>query len=108
VFHCSKKGKKLENIVKNSRVCFEVDSGVIIPNKKVCGFSVRYKSVIAYGIATIQNDPHRMLEALKQLTEKYASEKVSNQLTLDIVSSYDNLMVVEIIVSDFKGKKNPP
>ena len=108
VFHCSKKGKKLENIVKNSLVCFEVDSGVIIPNEKACGFSVNYKSVIAYGNATIQNDPHRMLEALKQLTEKYASEKVSNQLTLDIISSYDNLVVVEIIVSDFKGKKNPP
>ena len=108
VFHCSKEGKKLENIVKNSRVCFEVDSGVIIPSEKACGFSVKYKSVIAYGTATIQKDPNRILEALKQLTEKYASKKVSNQLTLDIVSSHDNLIVVEIKVSDIKGKKNPP
>jgi nitroimidazol reductase NimA-like FMN-containing flavoprotein (pyridoxamine 5'-phosphate oxidase superfamily) len=108
VFHCSKNGKKLENIVKNPRVCFEVDSGVIIPSGKACGLSVKYKSVIAYGTATIQKNPSRILEALKQLTEKYASEKVSNQLTLDIVSSYDNLAVVEIIVSDIRGKKNPP
>jgi nitroimidazol reductase NimA-like FMN-containing flavoprotein (pyridoxamine 5'-phosphate oxidase superfamily) len=107
VFHCSKKGKKLNNIVENSRVCFEVDSGMIIPNEKACGFSVNYKSVIAYGNAIIQNDPHKMLEALRQLTEKYASKEAGNQLTLDIVSSYDSLAVVEIKVHDMKGKKNP-
>ncbi len=107
VFHCSKKGKKLQNIAKNSRVCFEVDSGLIIPSDKACGFSVKYKSVIAYGIAKIHKDPNRMLKGLRQLIEKYASKEVSNQLTLDIVSSYDNLVVVEIKVSDVKGKKNP-
>jgi len=41
VFHCAKRGKKLDNIAKNPQVCFEVDMGEVIPDEKPCRFSVR-------------------------------------------------------------------
>ena len=51
VFHCARRGKKLDNIAKNPRVCFEVDAGDVISAENPCEFSCRYRSVIACGEA---------------------------------------------------------
>ena len=37
VFHCARRGKKLENIARNPRVCFEVDSGEVIASVGISG-----------------------------------------------------------------------
>jgi len=108
VFHCAKQGKKLENIAKNPRVCFEVDKGEVIPAEKPCGFSVRYRSVIAYGTARIHNDPNKIVEALRLIVDKYAPKGMSNQITEETILDYKNLAVVEITIEEITGKKSPP
>ena len=108
VFHCAKRGKKLDNIAKNPQVCFEVDTGEVIPDEKPCRFSVRYKSVIAYGTARVYNDPDKMIEVLRLIVDKYAKKGMSSQLTKEDVLRYENLAVVEITVDEMTGKKSPP
>lgn len=106
VFHCARRGKKLENIAQNSRVCFEVDSGQVIQADEPCDFSFRYRSVIAYGEASVYTDPRKMVEALRLLVDKYALG-MSGQLTAEAVSRYENLSVVEITVDEMTGKRSP-
>jgi len=108
VFHCAKRGKKLDNIAKNPQVCFEVDMGEVILDEKPCRFSVRYKSVIAYGTARVYNDPDKMIEVLRLIVDKYAKKGMSSQLTKEDVLRYENLAVVEITVDEMTGKKSPP
>ena len=108
VFHCARRGKKLDNIAKNPRVCFEVDEGEAIPAEKPCNFSYRYRSVIAYGEARVSTDPKKMVEALMLLVDKYASRVMSNQITEETVLKYENLAVVEITIDEMTGKKSPP
>lgn len=108
LFHCARQGKKLDNVSKNPRVCFEVDEGALIPKDKPCDFSVKYRSVIAYGNATVHTDQQRMLHTLKALTDKYAPSGLSRQLTNDTVASFKDLAVVEITVSEMTGKRSPP
>lgn len=108
VFHCARRGKKLENIAKNPRVCFEADSGEVIPAEKPCGFTSRYRSVITYGEARVYTDPKKMVEVLKLLVDKYAPRGMSTQIAEETISKYRNLAVVEIKVDEMTGKKSPP
>jgi len=108
VFHCARRGKKLENIAGNPRVCFEVDSGRVMPADEPCGFSFRYRSVIAYGEARVHTDPRKMVEALRLLVDKYAPRGMSDRLTAEAVSRHENLAVVEITVDEMTGKRSPP
>lgn len=108
VFHCARRGKKLENIAGNPRVCFEVDSGEVIPADEPCGLSCRYGSVIAYGEARVYTDPRKMVEVLRLLVDKYGPGGLSDQITVEVVSRYENLAVVEIEIDEMTGKRSQP
>ncbi|KPU43605.1 pyridoxamine 5'-phosphate oxidase [Oxobacter pfennigii] len=84
-FHCALSGHKLENIKENENVCFEVDELIsIVEDENPCEISTKYKSVVAFGKASIVEDDEVRLEALKKLVDKYVSENnVSSKLTID-------------------------
>ena len=106
IFHGAKIGKKMKNIARNPRVCFEVDTSEIIPSDNPCGFTYKYRSVIADGTARVIEDPAEKAASLRLLVEKYAPGKGS-QTTEDRVAAFDNLAVVEITVEEMVGKKSP-
>jgi len=106
VIHGAKIGKKMENIARNPRVCFEVDTSEIIPSDNPCGFTYKYRSVIADGTARVIEDPAEKAASLRLLVEKYAPGKGS-QMTEERVAAFDNLAVVEITVEEMVGKKSP-
>jgi len=107
VFHCAGKGKKLDGIAENPRVCFEVDGGEVLPAENPCDFTYRYRSVIAHGEAKAHRHPGKLVEVLRLLVDKYAPG-MSSQVTEESVSRYDDLAVVEITVDEMTGKKSPP
>jgi len=107
VFHCAKRGKKLDNIAKNPRVCFEVDTGEVVPAEKPCAFSVQYRSVIAYGAARVCTDLAKVIEVLRLIVDKYAAKDLGSQITEETVLRYENLTVVEITIDEMTGKKSP-
>jgi len=106
IFHGAREGKKMEDIARNPRVCFEVDNGEAIPSDDPCGFSFRYRSVIANGTAKIIEDPKTSLEALRILVDKYSPGK-GEKLTLERIERSKNMVVVEIAVDEMVGKKSP-
>ena len=62
-FHTCFKGLKIEGIMKNNRVCFEVDEAL--------SDSSMYKSVIISGRAEIIDDEEVVIPYLQKLIEKY-------------------------------------
>ena len=106
VIHGAKIGKKMENIARNPRVCFEVDTSEIIPSDDPCGFTYKYESVIANGTARFIENPVEKAASLRLLVEKYAPDKGS-QMTEERVGAFPNLTVVEITVEEMVGKKSP-
>jgi nitroimidazol reductase NimA-like FMN-containing flavoprotein (pyridoxamine 5'-phosphate oxidase superfamily) len=106
VIHGAKIGKKMENIARNPRVCFEVDTSEIIPSDNPCGFTYRYRSVIADGTARVVKAPAEKAASLRLLVEKYAPGK-ETQMSEDRVAAFDNLAVVEVTVEEMVGKKSP-
>ncbi len=105
-FHGASQGKKMRNLEKNNKVCFEVDTSELIPAKDPCDYNFRYRSVIAEGVARVIQDPEEKLVALRQLIEKYAPGK-AGKLTPERLSSFKSLAVIEIKIEEMTGKRSP-
>lgn len=105
-FHGAGQGKKMRDLAKNNRVCFEVDISELMPAEDPCDFNFRYRSVIANGAARIIQNQEEKLEALRQLIEKYAPGK-ARKLTAGRLSTFKSLAVVEIRIEKMTGKRSP-
>jgi nitroimidazol reductase NimA-like FMN-containing flavoprotein (pyridoxamine 5'-phosphate oxidase superfamily) len=106
ILHTHRDGKKVKDIQRNPHICFEVDSGEIMEGDDPCEYSWRYRSVIANGTATLIEEPEEKLKALRLLSDKYAFGK-GRRLSLEKLSKFRDLIVVEIIVDEMTGKKSP-
>lgn len=71
--HSAPEGRKIEVLRRNPRVCavFEVDCE-ILPARDACDWGVRYRSVIAFGNASLVSDPNEKREGLDVLMAHYA------------------------------------
>ncbi len=103
-FHCGLAGRKLDNIKKDPRVCFQVtEMTAIVPHKRPCSYNTRYTSVLVEGTARVVTDPTEKLALLTELAAKY---KKTPSLELDPQAAARTL-VVEITPQCFSGKRNP-
>jgi nitroimidazol reductase NimA-like FMN-containing flavoprotein (pyridoxamine 5'-phosphate oxidase superfamily) len=72
-FHTGHKGKKMEMLRKDDRVCFEVDLDVkLLPSDQPCKWACAYASVVGFGRALALEDEGEKAAALSRLMEKYA------------------------------------
>ncbi len=72
-FHSAAKGKKIDIMRKNPRVCFEIDiNSKIIKAEDACKWDIRYQSVIGYGKAVLLQNTDEKREALKIIMSQYS------------------------------------
>jgi uncharacterized protein len=71
-FHTKKGGRKMEALRRDGRVCVEFEADVELrPAGTACGFSVRYRSVIAFGRAVELHEAAEKAEALNVIMRHY-------------------------------------
>jgi uncharacterized protein len=76
-FHCSLKGEKLDNLVRDPKVCFQVDIPLayigceISPGAGACNLHQFYHCVIIRGTASVVTDEAVKIEALNALVAKH-------------------------------------
>jgi nitroimidazol reductase NimA-like FMN-containing flavoprotein (pyridoxamine 5'-phosphate oxidase superfamily) len=103
-FHGALKGRKVENIRANPRVCFEVHELIkIVQGQQACDLSTRYRSVLAFGRARSLPDGAEKVAVLTALAEKYASGQAVEPPT---PKRAKGTTVIEITVEEMTGKRN--
>lgn len=71
--HSAGEGRKIEILKRNSRICFEAETGLaLVRAENACGFGVRYMSVIGTGTASFVTDLPTKEWILNLFMEKYA------------------------------------
>ncbi|MGB6064261.1 MAG: pyridoxamine 5'-phosphate oxidase family protein [Desulfomonilaceae bacterium] len=71
--HSSREGRKIEIIKRNSNVCFEVDvEAELVRAEIACKWSMKYKSVIGFGKASIVDGQSEKMTALNIIMEHYS------------------------------------
>jgi len=72
-FHGSLKGKKIDIIRKNQKVCFEFDINTeIVKAEDACHWSMKYRSVIGFGKAVLLKDLDEKRKALNIIMSQYS------------------------------------
>lgn len=102
--HSSLDGHKMDLVrtqPKVSFVAYVVDRTVI--GSKACSFGVRYRSVMARGVAREVTDPERKVRVLNQLAAKAAAGRPFEPATLADAAT---VAVIGIELSDMVGKEN--
>jgi len=101
-FHWALKGRKLELIRKNSKVCFEIDTDVEIVNVETpCHSVVKYRSVIGVGRAYILEDDEEKSHGLNLITKQYTKGDFSFPK-----SELEKTLVVRVDIESVTGKKS--
>ena len=75
-FHSAIRGKKLDILQNNPRICFEFEGDCAVRSGgNACEFSMRYSSVIGFGTATFIENPQAKRDALDVIMAQYTDGK---------------------------------
>ena len=77
-FHGAQRGKKISILQQNPRVCisFSIEHQLRYQNENVaCSWSMKYRSVLAYGKAEFISDPDEKISALKIIMAQYSGSE---------------------------------
>ncbi len=99
--HSSRRGKKLEILRKNRRVCFQISADVeIVENKVPCRWYAKYRSVIGWGDASLIEDAEEKREALMRITERYYRDPFPEFS----IEELERLVIIKIRIDRITGK----
>jgi nitroimidazol reductase NimA-like FMN-containing flavoprotein (pyridoxamine 5'-phosphate oxidase superfamily) len=102
--HGLPKGQKIDNIKRNSKVCFEINEliGLLIPSDdNPCNTNTEYNSVVIIGDASLVLDLNYKREVLNKIVEKYTPQFAGKELPDNMVKG---VAVIEIDIVECTGK----
>jgi nitroimidazol reductase NimA-like FMN-containing flavoprotein (pyridoxamine 5'-phosphate oxidase superfamily) len=91
--HSATDGRKIDFIMQNNRVCFEMElDHEIITGKAACDWTTKYRSIIGYGYISIIDDSSQKKAGLDIIMSKYGgpntntySEKILKKMVLFVI-----------------------
>jgi nitroimidazol reductase NimA-like FMN-containing flavoprotein (pyridoxamine 5'-phosphate oxidase superfamily) len=101
-FHCAKEGKKLDLMKQNNMVCFEMDiDHEIIKGDTPCDWSMKYKSIVGYGLLEIVDDLNEKKVGFDLIMDKYGfnRKKKYNEKLLN------HTEILKLNVTELSGKQ---
>jgi len=104
-FHSAQEGEKIDDIIRDGRVVFEIDEpiGYVKSNTNPCSAKFAYRSVMMKGRAAIVDDDEEKLLALRSLMEKYQPEGGYGEF---LARKLNITAVVRIDVEEATGKED--
>jgi nitroimidazol reductase NimA-like FMN-containing flavoprotein (pyridoxamine 5'-phosphate oxidase superfamily) len=100
-FHGSLKGRKVELLEKNNKVCFEMDIDAQLERAEdPCSWAIKGKSAVGRGRATTLKDDEEKTHALRVIMGQYGKGDFSFPK-----SKLDSTLVVRIDIDALSGKK---
>lgn len=102
VFHCAVKGRKLDNIRANNRVCFAVVGEEQIVEER---YTTHYESVLAEGDAEIVDEPKEIVRLLHRLCDALCPHETTRRE--EVIQKYlPAVRMVKIHIHSVSGKRN--
>jgi nitroimidazol reductase NimA-like FMN-containing flavoprotein (pyridoxamine 5'-phosphate oxidase superfamily) len=101
-FHTGLKGKKIDILKKNDRVCFEIDvDTAVLPDAQACKWSMRYRSVIGFGRARFIEDEEGKHRALDIIMAHYSGGSYAYPS-----ARLAKTAVIRVVVEKMTGKQS--
>ena len=98
--HCADKGKKIDVLKSNPRVCVEFDvDPELVMSERACNFEMNYRSVIGFGKALFLEDLPEKKTALDIIMEKYTGKSFNIP-----ENSLKKVTLIKIVLVEITGK----
>lgn len=100
--HSSQVGRKIEILKNNNSVCvsFSTDHLLRWQSKKVaCSYSMKYRSVLAFGKVEFVYEPEKKIEALNEIMKQYTDKEYSYS-----DPSIKEVMVFKVNIEKLEGR----
>ncbi|MGA8832044.1 MAG: pyridoxamine 5'-phosphate oxidase family protein [Desulfomonilaceae bacterium] len=110
-FHSASKGEKLDNLMRDPKVCFEVDIPLAYldtgfdPERRICHLHQYYHSVIIRGKASVVPDGPMKVDALNALITRH-ERRADHELVNEEMPGYKACKVVKIKPVSISGKSD--
>ncbi len=105
--HCAREGRKTNILRRNAAVCFEVSVDVeLVPAGRPCGWSMRYRSVIGAGRATLVDAPEEKRAALDVIMSHYGDRPGEDGSYRYGDAALANMLIIRVDVESLSGKQN--
>jgi nitroimidazol reductase NimA-like FMN-containing flavoprotein (pyridoxamine 5'-phosphate oxidase superfamily) len=102
--HSGPRGKKVEALRADPRVCFLVDEpGPRVTWERGCGISQIYESVMCFGKAEFVEKPEEKRRILEMMVGKFVPDEIPSPLK---DQSIENTTIVKILIEWMTGKAN--
>ena len=101
-FHSAKKGKKIDIIKKNNKVCFEFDiDHELVKSENACKWGMKFRSVIGFGKAYFIENIEEKQAAFDILMQNY-----TDKTFLFSEENLRNTLLIKIEIEQITGKKS--
>ncbi|MCK5541376.1 MAG: pyridoxamine 5'-phosphate oxidase family protein [Desulfobacterales bacterium] len=101
-FHSAKKGKKVDILKQNNKVCFEFDiDHELVESEKGCNWGMNFKSVIGFGKTYFIENPEEKQKALDIIMQQYTTKHFKFP-----AKQLNNTLVWKIDIEQITGKKS--
>ncbi|MEE8319082.1 MAG: pyridoxamine 5'-phosphate oxidase family protein, partial [bacterium] len=101
-FHSALQGRKVDILKRNPNVCFAFDiDQEVTAAERVCGWSMRYRSVVGFGKARIVEEEDDKRKALEIIMENYSAGEHSFD-----DSEVSSVLIIRVDIEEMTGKKS--
>jgi len=101
-FHSARQGKKIDILRKNTKICFEFDTDhEVVSDESPCKWTMKYRSVIGKGKASLIHDPEAKRKAFDIITHHY-----SNKASTYSESGLNSSLIIKVEIESMAGKQS--
>ena len=100
--HSAREGRKIDILRADNRVSFTVCVDLCMQQSdKACSYTMKYKSVMGRGLATLIDDPAEKEDALRVIMRHYSKGEFSFD-----PARVDKIVIIKIEIQSLTGKKS--
>lgn len=102
-FHTGHRGKKIDILRKNSRVCFECDTHhEVVTSENPCRWGMRYQSVVGFGKASLVDDPEFKKRALDIIMAHYGADDPGGYPAANL----EKTLIIRVDIESMTGRQS--
>ena len=103
--HSAGEGRKLDILRNNNKVCIEFDADVeLVQSQEACKTSMKYKSILIFGIAVILKDIAEKKRALDIIMHHYYHHSLAAFHYPE--DALEKIIIIKVKVEDMTGKES--
>ena len=101
--HSASKGKKIDLLRKNNKVCFEIEqTAELVKHDKPCKWATKYRSLIGYADAEIITDFEQKKKALDIIMSHYGENSDPDYEEKQV----ESMVIIKLKITQLTGKQS--